>query len=307
MKTSLALVGIGKIARDQHLPTLARNDAFELVATASRHERVDGVPGFESLAALLAARPEVEAVSLCTPPASRYGDAALALREGKHVLLEKPPGATLSEVEHLIALAGSRHAALHASWHSRHAPGVAIARDWLRSATVTAVYIAWKENVRQWHPGQDWIWEPGGLGVFDPAINALSIATEILPEPFALRRGKLDFPANRQTPVRASLAFETASGAPVTGSFDFLQEGEQTWDIRVETQQGPLLLGAGGSTLRIDGVEQTLPPEAEYAGVYARFAAAVAARAVDVDLAPLRHVADAFMLGERAIIEPFEW
>jgi hypothetical protein len=43
------------------------------------------------------------------------------------------------------------------------------------------VEIVWHEDVRKWHPGQQWIWEPGGFGVFDPGINALSIATRIFP------------------------------------------------------------------------------------------------------------------------------
>jgi D-galactose 1-dehydrogenase len=43
------------------------------------------------------------------------------------------------------------------------------------------VNVIWREDVRVWHPGQDWIWQPGGLGVFDPGINALSIITHILP------------------------------------------------------------------------------------------------------------------------------
>ena len=41
--------------------------------------------------------------------------------------------------------------------------------------------ILWHEDVHKWHPGQQWIWEPGGFGVFDPGINAFSIATKIFP------------------------------------------------------------------------------------------------------------------------------
>ena len=42
--------------------------------------------------------------------------------------------------------------------------------------------VTWKEDVRHWHPGQQWIWEAGGFGVFDPGINALSIVTKIMPD-----------------------------------------------------------------------------------------------------------------------------
>ena len=54
-----------------------------------------------------------------------------AIRAGKHVLLEKPPGATLAEVEALTRLAEASGTTLFAAWHSRYAPGVAPARAWL--------------------------------------------------------------------------------------------------------------------------------------------------------------------------------
>jgi predicted dehydrogenase len=70
---------------------------------------------------------------------------------------------------------------LFASWHSRFAAGVPAAKAWLATHDIRAVDIQWREDVRRWHPGQTWIWEAGGLGVFDPGINALSILTEIMP------------------------------------------------------------------------------------------------------------------------------
>ncbi|MET0366405.1 MAG: gfo/Idh/MocA family oxidoreductase, partial [Sphingobium sp.] len=41
----IAVVGVGKIARDQHLPAIAGNGAFSLAATVSPHDPgVEGVP-----------------------------------------------------------------------------------------------------------------------------------------------------------------------------------------------------------------------------------------------------------------------
>jgi hypothetical protein len=55
-----------------------------------------------------------------------------------------------------------------------------------QAVAIYTVRIEWREDVRVWHPGQTWIWEPGGFGVSDPGINALSVATRILPRPFFL-------------------------------------------------------------------------------------------------------------------------
>lgn len=301
----LALVGLGKIARDQHLPAIAATDGLRLAAVASRSRPDLALPVYGELADLLAAEPGIGAVTLCTPPQGRFDQARAALLAGRHLMLEKPPGATVAEVQALEALARAQGVTLFTTWHSREAAGVAPARAWLASRRICRVDVAWKEDVRHWHPGQEWIWEPGGLGVFDPGINALSIVTEILPEPMRLLEADLEFPANRDTPIGATLAFATSSGAPVRAVFDWRQTGPQTWDIRVETEDGGLLLQKGGSVLAIDGEAERTAPDREYARLYARFAELVAEGRSDVDLSPLMHVADAMMLGRRIEVEPF--
>ena len=64
MPLKLGLVGIGKIARDQHIPALAADPRFELVACASRHARVEGVANFADIETLLAAVPHLDAISI---------------------------------------------------------------------------------------------------------------------------------------------------------------------------------------------------------------------------------------------------
>ncbi|MGR4865271.1 Gfo/Idh/MocA family protein [Caulobacter sp. LARHSG274] len=301
----VALIGLGKIARDQHLPAMAADPRFELAAVVSRHAQQDGLPNFHDLDGLLASGVAFDAVALCTPPQVRHALARQALEAGKHVMLEKPPGATLSEVEDLRQVALARGLTLQATWHSRYAPAVAPARDWLAGKAITAARILWKEDVRVWHPGQDWIWEPGGLGVFDPGINALSIATALLPRPFFLTQATLQVPENRQSPIAADLRFVDTVGTPIAAEFDFLQTGPQSWDIEVDTDGGALRLSHGGSRLWIDGALVHEQPEAEYPSLYARFAELVAAGQSDVDVSPLRHVADAFLLGRRVVAPAF--
>ncbi len=300
----LALAGIGKIARDQHLPALAASPDWDLAATVSRTGRVEGVESFATMEAMLAARPDIAAVSLALPPVPRFAAAEAALRAGRHVMLEKPPGATLAEVHALEALAGDKGVTLYATWHSREAAGVAAAKAWLNGRTIRSGRIIWREDVRHWHPGQDWIFEPGGLGVFDPGINALSILTEILPMPVHLAAAELDFPANRQAPIAARLTF--AQG--IAADFDFRQQGAQTWDMEFDTDAGRLALRMGGNRLEIDG--EPVGGDGlmgEYPALYARMAALVRAGRSEVDLRPMVLVADALTIGRRAIVNPFEF
>lgn len=301
----IAIVGVGKIARDQHVPSIARNPAFQLSATVSRHGTVDGVESFTELDEFLAARADVTAVALCVPPQVRYDLAARCLRAGRHVLLEKPPGATIAEVHSLVGLAEQKRLTLFATWHSRFAPAVPAARAWLATRPLKSCRIIWKEDVRRWHPGQEWIWQAGGVGVFDPGINALSIMTEILPEQARLISAELEFPENRDTPIAARLELLDALSGPISADFDWRQTGPQTWDIVVETADGVLTLSRGGAVMAVDGETVIDTPEAEYDGIYARFAELLSTGGSDVDLAPLIHVADAFMLGRRITAEPF--
>ncbi len=306
----IGVVGIGKIAKDQHLPVITSSPDYRLFATTSKSGGYPGFPCYTDIGDMLAKEPDVRAVSLCTPPQGRYELAVAAIDAGRDVFLEKPPGATLSEVEALRVRAEARGVVLFASWHSRCAPAVQPARAWIAERTVRRVQIDWREDVRHWHPNQDWVFQPGGMGVFDPGINALSIATRILP-PFHLTSAELRVPANRQTPIQADLAFVLDGGAEVVMALDWLQTGPQTWDVRVETDRGVLTLHEGGQRAEVQGSDGLGPlkrgPHVEYEGLYARFAELVRRRISDVDVSPLRQLADAFTLGRRTIVDPFDW
>ena len=165
----IAIVGFGKIARDQHVPAIAATPGAVLVAVASRNASLPGVPHFRSLDELLRDGPEIDAVALCMPPQVRRAQAATALAARKHVMLEKPPGASVSEIAPLVAAAKEARVTLFATWHSRYALAVEPARGCRRRK------INWSPSPkgrRIWHPGRTHF-EAGGFGVPDPGINAL--------------------------------------------------------------------------------------------------------------------------------------
>jgi D-galactose 1-dehydrogenase len=308
-KHKLGVIGLGKIAQDQHLPVIQANPAFELVAVSSqRGIAVEGVPhAFTSWQEMLERLPDLDAVAICTPPQPRHEIARAALTAGKHVLLEKPPTATLSELADLERRAARAEKVLFTTWHSQHNRAVDEARGALTGRSVRRLLVTWKEDVRQWHPGQAWIWEAGGFGVFDPGINALSIVARIMPTPLFIRRAELEFPSNKDAPIAASL--DLSSGAAdehLRAVFDWRQTGEQTWDILVETSNGTSLkLSKGGSRLEIDGKLIVEEPSAEYEDIYRRFDELLRENRPQVDTDPFRLTADAFMVGRRIMVEPF--
>ena len=310
----IAVVGLGKIARDEHLPAIAASDRFVLAATVDPVTAgIAAVPHFRDFAELIDAGLELDAVALCMPPKYRFDVAFLALMHEWHVLLEKPPCATFDEADRLRILADTMEVTLFAAWHSRFAPGVEPARQWLAQRQAKSVRAIWHEDVRVWHPGQDWIWKKEGFGVYDPGINAVSILTRILPLPFRLAKAIQFVPANWQAPIAANLCFRDSNDSEIILDLDWTRTGTACWDIEVETDLGSLRLTEGGANLSLpDNSDQ--PGHAdqralsgEYPAIYEHFAALIEAGRGDDDLTPLAHVMDAFDSAEQRFVEPFHF
>jgi D-galactose 1-dehydrogenase len=307
MPIRVAIVGYGKIAKAEHAPAIAADPRFELVAVTSRTPGSADVPSFSDHREMFERMAgEIDAVALCTPPTARVEIARDAFAAGLHVLLEKPPAATLGEADAIEQLGREADCILFASWHSQHAAGVAAAKQALAGKTIKSLEIRWREDVRKYHPGQEWIWAPGGFGVFDTGINALSIATRILPMRLFVASAKLCFPSNKQTPIAAQLDFAGEAGA-LSADIDWRYIEGECWTIKVETEDGRSVeLLDGGAKLKLDGEPQTLGRHAEYPALYARFAELIEAGQSEVDKEPLRIVADSFLVASRELIEPFE-
>ena len=304
----IAVVGLGKIATDQHLPCIAKNRNFKLVAGVSRHAKVDQVPCFESLGQLRASKIVVDCVALCTPPTVRLALAREALDYGWHLLIEKPPTPTVGELLAMETYARKKKRVLYAAWHSRYNKSVDMAKARLKGHHVNFLKVTWKEDVRKWHPGQEWIWQPGGFGVFDPGINALSIVTKILPEPIFADSATIEIPANAATPIAANIRFKRGDGAAadLSAAFDWRQETGETWEIEIGTKNDLALhLKKGGSVLIVNGKIAHEAVLHEYEDIYAKFARLLKAKKSEVDASPLQLVSDCFMLGKPVLTDRF--
>jgi len=298
----IGIVGYGQIARVQHLPAIAADPSFTVAAIASPPpaEPPSGVPLFPDLAAMLAGA-ELDAVALCTPPRVRGALARQALGAGKHVLLEKSPAATATEARALLDQAAHRGVTVFAGWHSMFAAAVEPLREVLAARGAAGMRIVWKEDVAKWHPGATWFWSPGGMGVFDPAINAFSILAAVAPEPVFLTAARFELEPGGQTPVRATLRLATpshADGFSAELDFRFPGPGEQ-WTIDWTLGDGGrALLAQGGAVLEIDGVRVVEARDEEYPRLYRRFAALIEAGRSEVETRPLELAAEAFMIAE---------
>jgi len=297
---SIAILGFGKIAEDQHVPSIEGNSRFELVATSSRSGQ--GLARkFEDWRELIRQVDGLEAVAITTPPGPRYEIARECIAAGLHCLLEKPPTAGLAEIADLDCLAEAQGVTLFTTWHAQHHSTVAEAAKALAGKRIKSMDIRWHEDVNKWHPGQKWIWDAGGFGVFDPGINAFSIATKIFPGGLFVAAADLSVPDNAQTPIAADIIFcSPVADGPLRASLDWRRAEGEEWTITVETTDGTRVrLEAGGARLSLNDVTHEDDGPGEYPDIYRTFVDLIDERRSLVDVAPFRLVADCLLTGRR--------
>ena len=300
----IAVIGYGKIAEDQHVPSIEANHRFELVATSSRSGQ--GVAQkFADWRELIRSVEGLEAVAITTPPGPRYTIARECIQAGLHCLLEKPPTVGLAEIADLDCLAEAKGVTLFTTWHAQHHSTVKQAAAALAGKRIRSMDIHWHEDVRKWHPGQRWIWQPGGFGVFDPGINAFSIATMIFPGGLFVQSAELAIPQNAQTPIAADVTFYSPQAdGPLSASLDWRRTEGEEWTVTVEAADGTSVrLEDGGARLILGGEPTADTGVGEYPDIYRTFVDLIDERRSLVDVAPLRLVADCLLVGGHSIVE----
>jgi predicted dehydrogenase len=186
------IIGTGGIS-STFAADLELTDSGTVAAVGSRRretaeafgERFE-VPNRHDSYEALVADPEVDAVYVGTPHPMHREDALLALRAGKHVLVEKPFTMNAAEAEELVAEARERGLFLMEAMWTRFLPHVREIRRLLAEGalgeivTVTADHGQWfaeDRGFRLFAP------ELGGGALLDLGIYPVSFASMVLGEP----------------------------------------------------------------------------------------------------------------------------
>lgn len=149
----VAVSGAGNIATSRHLPTYAANDRIDLVGVYDRNEQkteeaskeydILAADSFEELCDL------AELVVLCTPPDIHCKQAVKAMREGGHVLTEKPMAMTTVETDKMIKIAEETGRTLSVVHNFLYMDSILDARKLVESGdlgTVTRTYMIKPES-----------------------------------------------------------------------------------------------------------------------------------------------------------------
>lgn len=150
-----AIIGLGNVGFDVHLPGWTRRDDVEIVAVAdvdpTRRNAVaarhPAIRWYESAEALLAWEP-LDFVDICTPPSSHLSLIESALDKGLHVLCEKPLVRSREELAIVTRLAAETDRVVHTvhNWH--HAPIVRRIHELLHSGAIGPITAAVWQTLR---------------------------------------------------------------------------------------------------------------------------------------------------------------
>jgi predicted dehydrogenase/threonine dehydrogenase-like Zn-dependent dehydrogenase len=140
-RVGVAVIGAGSFAMSTHLPLLQRHPRAALRCVVSRtgHSAVQAARSFGAERAStdvdsVLSDPTVQAVIVATRHDSHAGLAIRALQAGKHVLVEKPAGLTLDELDALARAAQESGKTLLVGHNRRFSPHARAVREALDHA-----------------------------------------------------------------------------------------------------------------------------------------------------------------------------
>lgn len=155
----VAIVGCGWVAGTQmqagfsHLPHLfdvtacCDVDPARAAAFGDAHAIADRSASYEALLQ----RPDIDVVSICTPPSLHFPMVMAAMAAGKHVICEKPFTSSLRLVDEVIARQAQGSALVMPIFQYRFGPGIARVKHVIESGLlgrpfVSSVETAWNRE-----------------------------------------------------------------------------------------------------------------------------------------------------------------
>lgn len=133
-KINFAVVGAGHIGK-RHAEMIQRDNEANLIAMCDLrsaeacNSETFNVPHFETIDAMLSAGLDIDVVNICTPNGHHAEQAILALKAGKHVVVEKPMGLTKESCEKVIYTALQMNRQVFCVMQNRYSPP----SEWIKS------------------------------------------------------------------------------------------------------------------------------------------------------------------------------
>ena len=191
----IAVIGVGGIARTEHLPAYATMENVEVVALcdikpekARAQADIYNIPlVFENYKDVLEL-PGLDAVDICTPNYLHSIIAVEALEHGLHVFCEKPDAVSVAEAEKMKAAAESSGKVLMVMRNNRYMPISSFLKQYIAAGKLGEIYAArcgWQR--RRGIPGKGgWFTtkaQSGGGPLIDLGVHMIDLTMWLMGSP----------------------------------------------------------------------------------------------------------------------------
>jgi len=182
--TRVAVVGLG-IGR-KHVQLYRDHPDAEIVAlvdtnpdVAEREGQAAGVPAYPSLDTLLDCQ-EVDAASVCSPPAAHPEQVEKLVSQGVHVLLEKPMASSVVDADRIVRASSKGEAIVMVGQKKRFVPAYAFLESQFGGAFGRPMWASAKYALGR--VDKNWFWDEadGGGPIVENAIHVFDLMRFLL-------------------------------------------------------------------------------------------------------------------------------
>jgi predicted dehydrogenase len=189
------VIGVGDITTKRVLPAIEEEEQSRLVGIVTRDPAKAapyGVPGFIDLREALA-KAKPDAVYVASPVFMHAPQTMVSLREGCHVLCEKPMAMNYAEAEMMVETAEATGRTLGVAYYRRTYPKVHRAMTLIREGVIGQPVLAYASS-HSWFKAENdfraWLLDPdkaGGGPLYDVASHRIDLFNYIFGEPARVR------------------------------------------------------------------------------------------------------------------------
>jgi predicted dehydrogenase len=272
----IAVLGLGFMG-STHLKAWQQISGAQLVAVASNDKRrlsgdLTGVQGniggpgekldFSSIAKYSRAEeavldPDVEAVDICLPTHLHERIAVVAVRSGKHVVVEKPIALDGPAADRMIAEAERHRRTLMAAQVVRFIPPYRAAADILRSGRLGEVRSAIFRRRCAAPAWSTWLADPAqsGGGVFDLLIHDIDFCLHVFGKPEAVSASGYENLARGVDYVLAQFWYPSIGSVAVCGGWHHPAAYPFSMEFTIVAEGGTLEFDSAGTPLSEYGAD----------------------------------------------------
>lgn len=180
------IIGVGMIA-DFHAQAIAHTRGGRLVGVATRNPenvrafaRKHNVPFATTSVDELVARPDIDVVCITTPSGAHLEPALVAVRAGKHVVVEKPIEITTERADELLAAADAARVKVSPIFQARFTEGARTIKSAIEGGrfgrlVLASAYVKWHRSTQYYSGWKGSLKLDGGGAVINQAIHAIDL------------------------------------------------------------------------------------------------------------------------------------